>query len=1218
MRFVDAGPDIPYDLIVAQERGETIFVCGAGVSRTAGLPLFHGLVEDVYRRLGENWTHHPAERAGMAPDGKLYGQYDRVLRCLERRLSASDAPRNRNMKERIRAAVREALAPPQEAELSNHLALLELSRDAEGQMRLLTTNFDTLFERAWQAAHHNNIPSHAGVALPQPKTVAFSGVLHLHGRLADASVQVTETDWVLTSAEFGDAYLRSGWASRYVYDLVRGHTVVLVGYQAEDPPMRYLLEALEADRERYPDLKKVYAFGHYEAGERELIEALWRAKGVEPILYQVEHHDHSALYNTLQEWRRYADDPTAWRREQLRGMLDTPPTTDEQIQRCLALLNRGDAQQLLGELSPVAAWLPIVVEAGLHNAQLPDVWIASRINDSEMIRACAGLGPLDEPTRWRIERTLDQEDVALTPAQERAWRLLLGLRARSDRGAVSSDWYDWAPLIRRGQTHLQARQIVARIVQPRLKISKVFRWHDEDATDDAGDETLHDLLRLELEPADHPGATEILEVWPDTAEQSSALFRTLDRAIFEALEQASDLGLLDAWDTASHDVPSIASHPQNSDRSGFQPITRVLAELWQRIAGHDPALARALIAHWSDAPYLLLRRLYLFALANEAYASGEVATAILALDDETFWDSEAQVEVMRLLVGRWPQWTQAEREALEERLCRGVPAQLYVDGIAADADRWSSIVDNSIFRRLKRIEAAGGLLTDATRTVLGQIAERHPTWQPQAGDRDDFGSWHETRVGPDGHPELLAGIADDHLVREAFRLQQERQYDEGDLWRVFCSADPERALRGLKHESEGGQWAPEAWRYLLWAASEQGDLGFQRDLADQVLQMPPESLGELVSAASSWIQRQREALAQRDADNGARFFALWDRLSHLAYDAPDAEPVEHGFGDDLISEALNRSGGMLAASLLDALAATQPEAGSELNAEFAPRFERLIAAGNHAGLLARVYIMRALAYLDAVAPEWTSRHLLPRLDWAHQEALPLWRAFAHGKIGSARLFNALRPAMLDAFERKGLPEKELEGVFSKLLSVAIWHRKGQGGDYIVSPAQLKHALTIAPSEVRRNVAWNLWRMMADETIVDKAAHWRGMVGPLFADLWPLDVQARGKTSSERLVLMALECGAAFPEAVSAIMDVLVPYQLYQIAHALRLERHHQDLLHAHPRAFIRLVNALIDATKFPVPNDLPAVLQECVASDAGVVDDPAYIRLNGLRRLLNA
>ena len=61
---------------------------------------------------------------------------------------------------------------------------------------------------------------------------------------------------------------------------MRAYTVVLVGYQANDPPMRYLLEALEADRERYPDLQKVYAFAPCGRGQEELERALWLAKAV--------------------------------------------------------------------------------------------------------------------------------------------------------------------------------------------------------------------------------------------------------------------------------------------------------------------------------------------------------------------------------------------------------------------------------------------------------------------------------------------------------------------------------------------------------------------------------------------------------------------------------------------------------------------------------------------------------------------------------------------------------------------------------------------------------------------------------------------------------------------------------------------------------------------------------------------------------------------------
>src|ERR1700687_4795757 len=101
MRFVTNGPDVPPDLIAAQERGEALFVCGAGVSCTVGLPLFRGLVERVYRALGEDWAAHPAEREGMQAR-----QYDRVLRSLERRLAASDLVRTSGMHGRIRSAVR--------------------------------------------------------------------------------------------------------------------------------------------------------------------------------------------------------------------------------------------------------------------------------------------------------------------------------------------------------------------------------------------------------------------------------------------------------------------------------------------------------------------------------------------------------------------------------------------------------------------------------------------------------------------------------------------------------------------------------------------------------------------------------------------------------------------------------------------------------------------------------------------------------------------------------------------------------------------------------------------------------------------------------------------------------------------------------------------------------------------------------------------------------
>jgi NAD-dependent SIR2 family protein deacetylase len=70
MQLFPGGPDIPNDLIAEQQRGNVLFVCGAGVSMAAGLPSFRCLVKGVYRRLGEDWEPHLAEREVMV-DSRL-------------------------------------------------------------------------------------------------------------------------------------------------------------------------------------------------------------------------------------------------------------------------------------------------------------------------------------------------------------------------------------------------------------------------------------------------------------------------------------------------------------------------------------------------------------------------------------------------------------------------------------------------------------------------------------------------------------------------------------------------------------------------------------------------------------------------------------------------------------------------------------------------------------------------------------------------------------------------------------------------------------------------------------------------------------------------------------------------------------------------------------------------------------------------------------------
>ena len=124
-------------------------------------------------------------------------------------------------------------------------------------------------------------------------------MIHLHGRLSNDTLGILATDLVLTSADFGDAYLRSGWAARFLFDLCRCRTIVLVGYTANDPPVRYILNIIEADRARFPELHDVYALAGDDGAGR--AAAAWETIAVEPILYPAPEQDPSRLWDELRD-----------------------------------------------------------------------------------------------------------------------------------------------------------------------------------------------------------------------------------------------------------------------------------------------------------------------------------------------------------------------------------------------------------------------------------------------------------------------------------------------------------------------------------------------------------------------------------------------------------------------------------------------------------------------------------------------------------------------------------------------------------------------------------------------------------------------------------------------------------------------------------------------------------------------------------------------------
>lgn len=132
MQFVKDGPKIPERLLQAHEEGRVVFFCGAGISYPAGLPGFGGLVEKLYDELGV--TPSAVEAVALAS-----GQYDTTIGLLENRVVGSRFA--------TRTAIAKILSPKKRVKnaTATHEALLTLSRNADGRIRLITTNFDRLF-----------------------------------------------------------------------------------------------------------------------------------------------------------------------------------------------------------------------------------------------------------------------------------------------------------------------------------------------------------------------------------------------------------------------------------------------------------------------------------------------------------------------------------------------------------------------------------------------------------------------------------------------------------------------------------------------------------------------------------------------------------------------------------------------------------------------------------------------------------------------------------------------------------------------------------------------------------------------------------------------------------------------------------------------------------------------------------------------------------------
>lgn len=383
IKWGKSAAGIPERLLLAHAGGELLFIAGAGISMSAGLPGFRDLVIKVYEALdlgvhsvisgndGKN-----AESAvlmdGQRAEIKRFqkSEYDVALGMLERRLERGvegETSEGSPVRETIGCILRAERKPAR-----CHRALLRLA-DRGGATAVITTNFDLLFENAARAMKQS-MQTYTLGAVPRPtRRREFSGILHIHGAL-DRNPKRT-SDLIISDQDFGEYYFRRRIVPDLIYDAARLYYLVFVGYSANDPPMRYLLNAVAADVARFPDIKERFIFVPMDKDNAVALED-WRSRGFTPIGYENTSGDHSQLEQTLVQWAEFSPINGARSRvdREMKSIVKTKRTeaSDEQRDLFDHFIRRSDPQERLRLAALVSkngadlGWLDAIVDVSSH------------------------------------------------------------------------------------------------------------------------------------------------------------------------------------------------------------------------------------------------------------------------------------------------------------------------------------------------------------------------------------------------------------------------------------------------------------------------------------------------------------------------------------------------------------------------------------------------------------------------------------------------------------------------------------------------------------------------------------------------------------------------------------------------------------------------------------------------------------------------------------
>ena len=1251
MQFIKNGPDIPERLMQSHEDGRVVFFCGAGISYPAGLPLFSGLVEQLYNRLG----HVPDSVQQSAMDN---WQYDTAINLLE-----SSTVGGRSV---VRKELLEILNPDlsKPNATTTHNSLLTLSRTRKGKLRLITTNFDRIFEEVIEKEKYS-FDTFSAPFLPVPKN-KWDGLVYLHGLMPEGNNETALNNLVVSSGDFGLAYLNERWAARFVSELFRNYTICFVGYSLDDPVLRYMMDALAADRMLGESPPEMFAFGSYKHLGKNAVQnrseqgKRWLSKNVTPILYRST-PTHSYLHKTLREWANVYRDGLHGKEQIVTSSALTKPiastSEDNYIGRLMWALSdkSGLPAKAFSEMKPTPSldWLEPLSEerfqymdlerfgvspnfqvdeslkfsflrrpapydksprmmlfGNAYSAEWDEVmkrlaqWLKLHINNPKLILWFANNGgKLHSQFAWLIRNRLDELAKADAETLERIavhspdsipsiamctlWRIALCGNLKSLNHR--SDLYDWLNNFKMFGLTVSTRMELRNILAPRVQISSAIRWND-DVDKNNKEPTVKDLVDWEIVlSANHVDSFFCnLQKSSEWNKALTTLLNDFNSLLRDTFELSRELGGADDKGDLSYiHHPSISAHSQNRKFRDWTVLVELCRDAWVAVTKEDVDKAYMMAEQWWSTPFPIFKRLALFAGSYERVLKVSRIFQWLQVDNCWWLWSTETQREILRLLVVLPNRLDSKEQKQLEEYVLLGPPREMYKADISDDD-FKHYSDRGIWLRLVKIQSSKKALGGKAQTKFDELSQEYPLWQVSDDEKEEFSFW----MGSGLEPRALEPIPNtkEKLVDWLKQVDGSDTFRDYD-WKEVCENDFSLASSALIQLSEEEHWPIEQWRDALqvWSKGKLVDSSWGT-IANVVLRMPNEVYKDLSHGISWWIQAQSKKF---DGD----FDIFIDIVKHIIEIDYEDEAVDN----DYVFRAINHPVGLATDALL------QWWYRSPLKDEQGlPEDMKLILSGicrlqEEKFRYGRVILATHAITLYRVDSAWSEKYLLEYFDWqaSEVEAASVWQGF----LCSPRIYNpfllAMKSFFLDTsnhYEKLGSYARQFADFFT---FVAL--DRGDRFTY----RELATATLNFPEDGLVNSAEALTRAQLNSG-KNSSDYWDNRVTPYLRYIWPKSIDKKSPRIAEELSQLCIATKSKFSSSYESLKFWLMPLEHPDyVVHLLN----ESNICATFPDGSLDFLFRIIDENCQWLPRELSACLEVIVENEPELERDNRYLAL---------